>query len=64
MGSAVFEIGDILGSRGSIKAKKLKKGGTLYARIQKAAPRSAGKLALRMRGIKLKVRTDIYEVDC
>jgi len=54
MGSAVFEIGDILGSRGSTKAKKLKKGGTLYARIQKAAPRSAGKLALRMRGIKLK----------
>ena len=54
MGSAVFEIGDILGSRGSTKAKKLKKGGTLYARIQKAAPRPAGKLALRMRGIKLK----------
>jgi len=54
MGSAVFEIGDILGSRGSIKAKKLKKGGTLYARICKAAPRSAGKLALRMKGIKLK----------
>lgn len=47
MGSAVFEIGDILGSRGSIKAKKFKKGGTLYARIQKAPPQSAGKLALR-----------------
>ena len=54
MGSAVFEIGEILGSRGSIKAKKFKKGGTLYARLQKAAPRSAGKLALRMSGIKLK----------
>jgi len=54
MGSAVFEIGDILGSRGSIKAKKLKKGGTLTARIQKATPISAGKLALRMQGIKLK----------
>lgn len=54
IGSAVFEIGDILGSRGSIKAKKFKKGGTLYARLQKAAPQSAGKLALRLRGIKLK----------
>eukprot|EP00581_Thalassiosira_minuscula_P007308 CAMPEP_0183703258 /NCGR_PEP_ID=MMETSP0737-20130205/1063_1 /TAXON_ID=385413 /ORGANISM="Thalassiosira miniscula, Strain CCMP1093" /LENGTH=689 /DNA_ID=CAMNT_0025929977 /DNA_START=76 /DNA_END=2145 /DNA_ORIENTATION=+ len=54
MGSAVFEIGDILGSRGSIKAKKLKKGGTVYARLQKAATRSAGKLALRLKGIKLK----------
>lgn len=54
MGSAVFEIGDVLGSRGSVKAKKLKKGGQLYARIQKAPPRSAGKLALRMHGVKLK----------
>jgi len=54
MGSAVFEIGDVLGSRGSTKAKKLKMGGTLYARVQKAAPRNAGKLALRLRGIKLK----------
>lgn len=54
MGSAVFEIGDILGSRGSAKAKKLKKGGILYARISKAPPQSAGKLALRMHGIKLK----------
>ena len=54
MGSAVFEIGDVLGSRGSIKAKSLKRGGTLYARVEKAAPKSAGKLALRMSGIKLK----------
>jgi len=54
MGSAVFEIGDILGSRGSTKAKKLKKGGILYARISKAPPRSAGKLALCLQGIKLK----------
>jgi len=54
MGSAVFEIGDILGSRGSTMAKKLKRGGTLYARITKAPTRSAGKLALRLHGIKLK----------
>uniref|UniRef100_A0A7S2PR51 C2 domain-containing protein n=1 Tax=Skeletonema marinoi TaxID=267567 RepID=A0A7S2PR51_9STRA len=54
MGSAVFEIGDILGSRGSTKAKTLKRSGILYARISKAPPRSAGKLALRLRGIKLK----------
>jgi hypothetical protein len=52
--AAVFEVGDILGSRGSTKAKKLKKGGILYARICKAPPQSAGKLALRMHGVKLK----------
>lgn len=28
MGSAVFDVGEILGSRGNVKAKKLKKGGT------------------------------------
>ena len=54
MGSAVFEIGDILGSRGSMKAKKLKRGGILYARLSKAPQRSAGKLALSLRGTKLK----------
>ncbi|KAL7441470.1 hypothetical protein ACHAXM_011517 [Skeletonema potamos] len=52
--AAVFEIGDILGSRGSIKAKKLKRGGLLFARVTKAPTRSAGKLALRLHGIKLK----------
>mmetsp|Transcript_193 Transcript_193/g.396 ORF Transcript_193/g.396 Transcript_193/m.396 type:complete len:609 (-) Transcript_193:236-2062(-) len=36
------------------RPKKFKKSGVLYARIQKAAPKSAGKLALRLRGIKLK----------
>ncbi|KAL7506970.1 hypothetical protein ACHAXN_004180 [Cyclotella atomus] len=54
MGSAVFEIGDILGSRGSIKAQKLKRGGTLYARLQKPPQRNAGALALVLSGHKLK----------
>ncbi|KAL7551847.1 hypothetical protein ACHAWF_015046 [Thalassiosira exigua] len=54
MGSAAFEVGDVLGSRGCVKAKKLQRGGTLYARVNKAPPRDAGQLALRLRGIKLK----------
>lgn len=41
-------------ARGSIKAQKLKKGGTLYARLQKPPALSAGNLALSLRGIKLK----------
>ena len=28
MGSALFEVGEVLGSRGSTKAKKLRNGGT------------------------------------
>ena len=33
MGSATFEIGDVLGSRGNIKAKQLKSGGLLFMRV-------------------------------
>jgi hypothetical protein len=54
MGSAVFEIGDILGSRGGIKAKKLKNGGTLFARVEKAPEHHAGTFHVTLRGIKLK----------
>jgi hypothetical protein len=40
--------------RGSIKAQKLKKGGTLYVRLQKPPQRNAGALALVLSGHKLK----------
>jgi Ca2+-dependent lipid-binding protein len=36
MGSAAFEVGEVLGARGNIKAKNLRNGGTLYARITPA----------------------------
>ena len=54
MGSAVFEIGEVLGSRGNIKAKKMKGGGTLFCRIQKAPEIDAGQLYLELRGVKLR----------
>ena len=54
MGSAIFEIGEILGARGNIKAKKIKGGGTLFCRVQKASPSSAGTFYFQFRGIKLK----------
>jgi hypothetical protein len=38
---------------GNTKAKKLRRGGTLFARITKA-PEMAGKLHLKLRGVKLK----------
>ena len=54
MGSAMFEIGQVLGSRGNTKAKRLRNGGTLYARVT-AAPSSAGrKLHVSLRGVQLK----------
>lgn len=54
MGSAMFEIGEVLGARGSTKAKQLRNGGTLFARVTSAPVESAGKLHLIMRGIGLK----------
>eukprot|EP00978_Attheya_sp_CCMP212_P031427 scaffold118712_cov51-Attheya_sp.AAC.3 len=53
MGSALFEIGDVLGSRGSVKAKKLRKGGSVYARVVKAPDTPSSTLTLGMRGVKL-----------
>mmetsp|Transcript_14330 Transcript_14330/g.42027 ORF Transcript_14330/g.42027 Transcript_14330/m.42027 type:complete len:460 (-) Transcript_14330:3173-4552(-) len=54
MGSASFELGDILGAKGNIKAKKLKLGGALFAHVIKAPCQSSGDLTLGLSGIKLK----------
>jgi hypothetical protein len=54
MGSAMFEIGEILGARGNIKAKKIKGGGTLFCRVQKAPMSNAGTFHIQLRGVKLK----------
>jgi len=52
MGSAVFEVGEVLGSRGCSKAKRLKQGGTVYAIVRKVE--GSGDLTLKMKGVKLK----------
>jgi len=54
MGSALFEVGEVLGARGNTKVKKLRHGGALYVRITPAPLDSAGTLHLNLRGIKLK----------
>lgn len=51
MGSAVFELGAILGAKGNTKAKELKRGGTIYVRVEKAVGK--GSLRLKMSGISL-----------
>lgn len=54
MGSACFEIGEILGARGNIKAKKLKNGGTLFARVTRAITDNFGTLNAHFAGVQLK----------
>lgn len=50
----VFEVGEVLGSKGNTKAKKLRHGGTLFARITAAPMQDMGTLRLKLRGVKLK----------
>lgn len=52
MGSAVFELGALLGSRGSSKAIRMKKGGTLYARV--VQEEGSGSLRLKLSGSQIK----------
>jgi hypothetical protein len=52
MGSAVFDVGSILGSRGNVKGKSLKKGGIIYAHLRESE--GSGTLRLKMKGTKLK----------
>jgi len=52
MGSAVFDVAELLGSNGNIKAKRLQKGGTLFASVRRSV--GAGMLRLQLRGKKLK----------
>lgn len=55
MGTALFEVGQILGSRGNVGSKQLQHGGALYVNIEKcAAEGDCGKILLQLRGIKLK----------
>lgn len=48
MGSAVFDMGQVLGARGSTKAKALKGNGTVFATARKST--GAGTLRLKIRG--------------
>jgi len=50
----MFEIGEVLGSRGNVKAKKLKQGGTIFIHAAAAPNQDAGRVILKMQGHKLK----------
>lgn len=50
----MFEVGEVLGSRGNIKAKHLRNAGTLFARIRPAPAEPQGVLHLTLHGVQLK----------
>mmetsp|Transcript_2477 Transcript_2477/g.3436 ORF Transcript_2477/g.3436 Transcript_2477/m.3436 type:complete len:570 (-) Transcript_2477:75-1784(-) len=51
MGSAMIDVDSVLGSKGNLKAKKMKGGGVLYAKVMKH--QGMGDFNLQLRGIKL-----------
>jgi uncharacterized protein YegL len=63
MGSAIFDIDDVLGAQGSMKATKLKEGGTLFCYI--AERKGSGTLTLGLSGNNLKNKSDpFFELSC
>ena len=52
MGAATFDIGEVLGARGSSKARKIKNGGTLFCHV--AQQKGSGLMRLVLTGTKLK----------
>lgn len=53
MGHAVFGLGEVLGARGSTKARVIKQGhGTIFATARKST--GAGTLRLKLRGEKVR----------
>jgi hypothetical protein len=54
MGTALFEVGQILASRGNVGSKSLQTGGALYVSIEKSSSEGdMGSIHLQLRGIKL-----------
>lgn len=54
MGSAMFEVGEVLGAKGNIKAKRLRKGGSIFVRITPAPTVQDHTLTLCFHGVQLK----------
>ena len=51
MGAAIFDVGQVLGARGSTKAKQLKGSGKLYMTVRKAEP--IGTFRFKFKGQKV-----------
>ena len=58
MGAVVFDIGEVLGARGSTKAKRLKDNGTVFAHVRKSS--GSGVLRLKLKGSDLKNTEGLY----
>ncbi len=54
MGTALFEVGEILGSRGNVGSKSLQTGGAIYVHLERCSEDGArGKLKFKLRALNL-----------
>lgn len=53
MGTALFEVGQILGSKGNIGSKSLQTGGAIYAHIERCSGKDAGRCLFQLRALGL-----------
>jgi len=55
MGTAIFEVGELLGSRGNVGSKSLQSGGAIYAHVERCRDEGEqGKLCFQLRAYGLK----------
>lgn len=55
MGTALFEVGEIIGARGNVGSKSLQTGGAVYAHIERSRDDGeSGKLRFQLRAFRLK----------
>ena len=53
MGTALFEVGQILGSRGNVASKSLQTGGNIMAQIERCDGLSSGQVNFQLQGFRL-----------
>ena len=65
MGTALFEVGEILGSRGNVGSKSLQTGGAIYAHIERCREDGEkGKFCFQLRAFKLKNVGSLGMISC
>ena len=65
MGTALFEVGAILGSRGNVGSKSLQTGGAVYAHLERCRDDGAkGKLRFQFRALNLSNAQSLGRISC
>jgi hypothetical protein len=53
MGTALFEVGELLAARGNVMSKSLQTGGAIYVHLEKSRDDQMGSMTLQFEGVNL-----------